>query len=378
MAAVVLPQCQVIGGFARYEVGTLSEGGAGGAGGAGGVGGEGGDAICILERPPEGPVDTAQGDLDFTLAVRTVDLGEMLLEPLGLDVDGACTCGPEDCPCAAAATCSKPGIVDAGKWLMCDDVRGIDGNSAQLYNTFSTFGVFLSSGPLSLAIQGGEGTLLIEVNGYNGEPDDERVFVGVYTTGRYADAVCSDGVPAWDGEDHWPVAKASTQSSINNTCGEDLIAGFFDDKAYVVDGKLVAELPEVRFRLQLGAAMLQLKLVDVKAVAPLHQDDLGRWVVTDATLSGRWPVKEVFRALAALDALPNVQLCEGDLTSTQGSVCEAADLRASGTPDEGPCDAVSFGATFSAYEAKLGNVIELPEEVACPALENLDCETAIP
>lgn len=367
MAAVSLLQCQVIGGFASYDVVTPD------AGGAGGVGGEGGSVSCPLELPPEAPVDASPDEsVAFTLAVRKVELGESLTRSLGFDLDEACTCGPEACECAAVATCDRPGIVDPDDWARCDGEGGIDGNSALLYDTFQNFEPLLSSSVVSAAINLGEGTVLIDVRGYNGELDDDRVLVGVYTTGRFIEAECNDGAPLWDGEDHWPIDEDTTLVS-HAVCGMRPQPRFFDNKAYVVDGTLVARLSEVRFVLHLGLAALPLRIVDAIAMAPLVQDGAGRWSTKGATLAGRWPVADIFQALGGLDDFTAAQLCDGGLESIQKAVCDTVDVRADGG-NEGPCDAVSFGTMFEAQEAKFGNAIEVPVGMTCAALADLDCE----
>jgi len=377
--AALLSQCQVVGGFAGYDIRTSGRGGAASVGG-GGSGGSGGvqDACRLREVPSPPPGAGGEGggssDVSFTLAVRRVDLGESMTKTLGFDIDDACSCGDEACRCASAPACSRPGAASADPWQGCDGPGGIDANSPKLYAALRSFSPLFNSAGISSAIEGGFGTVLFDVSQYNGEANDGMVRVGVYTTGSFFSSACNDEgePPAWDGQDEWPIDDASSFFPLAG-CGQSPQPSFFDASAYVVDHQLVARLSQVSFVVELLGARLRLRLVDAIAVAPLQRDEEGAWSTAGATLAGYWPAQEVFRALAELDAGSVLNLCESDLRSTQLTICNTVDATPSN--EDVPCDAVSFAAEFDAQEAKFGNTVEIPSVTPCEELTNLDCET---
>lgn len=386
-AAVTLPRCQVIGGFAGHEIVDPGEGGsdAGGSGGAGGDGQGGGGGVaaeCMLRREPARPEDARPGgEESFTLAAQSVELGEDLdlPYPLGLDIDGACTCSAtETCACAAAPTCARPTIVDEDKWQRCDDEEGIDANSKRVFSILKAFDPLLSSELISAGLAAGAGSILFDVRSYNGLADDDQVIVGVYVSGAFSAAECNSGGPAWDGNDAWPIDRKSVFVELP-ACGLTPAPRVFDPVAHVVDHQLVVQLDELTFGVQLGPASLRLTLNDAVAIVPLQRDDAdGLWRTEGAILSGRWSLDDVFRALGEFDQVGPADICNPDsLGSTQSAVCAFADTATHARPDA-PCDAISFGVEFSATEAKIGNTIEFPVSQPCQALLDLDCETAAP
>lgn len=376
--------CQLIGGFAGHEVvekGTGGQGGGSGTGGGtgGGVEGQGGGLDCSLAEAPDVPTGADSGDqVAFVLAASGVELGEDLDVPLGLDIDKSCTCnGNEACPCAAVATCARPGVVSSDDaWKRCDAPGGVDRNSTQLFNIVNAFDPILNSQFISAGIELGGGSALFDVREYNGLVDDDKVFVGVYTTGPFLTAECNDAPPQWEGEDAWPIDKSSVFNELS-TCGGVPFPTVYDPNAYVVGGELVARLDEVTLAIQFGTQVLRLTVHDVTAVVPLQQGPDGRWFTTGATLAGRWDLADVFRGLGELNNVTPIELCDPMmLGSTQSNVCAFVDAATHDRPGD-PCDAVSFALAFDAQEARIGNTVDLPPSNACPALLTLDCETAL-
>lgn len=376
-AAALVLRCQLIGGFAGNEIVDPGAGAQAGATNAtGGDGGSGGGE-CPLQRAPA-KVDTPSGgdEITFTLAARSVDLGEASNKLLGLDLDEACTCGDEACACASVPTCARPPVVASDAvWQRCDDEAGVDANSKQLFKILQGFDTVLSSDLVSAGINGGAGTVLLDVRQYNGLADDDQVLVGAYTSGAFQTAACNDGPPAWEGEDAWPIDRGSSLIELA-ACGETPSPAVFDAFAYVTDHQLVAHLRQVTLAIEVAGLVLQLTLRDATVVVPLERRDSdGRWHTTGATLAGHWPLGDVFRALGEINGLTPADLCEADLTSIQSSVCAAADVAVDPHDEGQPCDAVSFALEFSAEEAKFGNTVDLPSSTACSELLALDCET---
>ncbi|MEM6788712.1 MAG: hypothetical protein AAGA56_22630 [Myxococcota bacterium] len=432
-AGFILVQCQMLGGFDDFVVGeSVSTSTGDGTTTTGGVGGTGGGA-CVLEKPPSRPViappggvggiDEASGaggisgaggvggtgaDQTITLAVRRVDFGERPNTILkGLDLDDDFTCS-DTAQCIDNPRCGRPSAANPVSWeeARCDGPGGSDSNSRRLFGLISMIEPTFTSAKVSANIDLGEGTLLYVIEGYNGEADDESVFLEVYTTSRFVDSCCNRSpegpnggkacpdaegypggepsvgrrVPKWDGHDVWPVARDSVTNNPMPFCNglTNVQPVDFDGAAYVANHELVARLKRVRLFQIIGDDAAELEITDATVVAPLRQRPDGSWVTEGGLLAGRLEVSRLFESVAKLKGVKTG--CDFDVVSSSArqQVCDAADLIGQDRRDtsSAPCDSVSFASRFDAEPALIGDVVRLPEVTSCDVVANFDCGAA--
>ncbi len=384
--------------------------GVGGAGGGTGGGGAGGDGLCSHKRWPPPPTQSDGGpdDVDFVVAMRTIDFGEGDVGDgprVGFDLDARCTCLGEEGSC----------IPPSGSGVdLCDGPGGIDNGVAAAFNVVVQFYPGFSTEAQNQGIADGKWSILVRVSGYNGGLHDARVNVAVFPSSGLSKNPCLDGlVPAWDGADPWPIPHTSLETAGSGGAGggrgggggdgasgggdggasatgggpgqggaggtscdglpgyDTDAARFADDNAYVTDGVLVASLPPTGITFTGGGDTTTFVLTAGFLTARINQVG-GAWFLRDGLLAGRWPITEVFRFISSLEA--NDQPLCTDTTAyppIKGLLCAYPDVTANIASPTAPCDAVSFGMRFDAEPAVLGTVYEAVEnESACPRETN--------
>jgi hypothetical protein len=312
---------------------------------------------------PAGGVDSSADVGEIVLAMYEVDMGDrkanLVNAPeayldVGLDLDGICT----RLGGAFAGECELP------KWGtgFFDGLQGID-------NAFGAFvqiargvaGDSFSSEQLTRQIRAGGTNLLFRVRGYNGEPDDAEVNVAVFVAPPFASGPDGGGAPTWDGTDAWPVATDSLQSPSDPNPLES--PRYVDPVAYVTERRLVAALPFLQVRLEIGVSALSMTRLDVSIarasiVCDMNLGDAGQYQADNCILGGR------VNSNGFLVQLPQFS----DPTSTTGlaplcadrihyqtfkeAICTAADT-ADDTTQGGTCNSLSLGIHFSARPALL-------------------------
>lgn len=325
------------------------------------------DAGCIHAVAPGPPAkdDPSTGpDLDFVVAAsyfRVVTGGKATqpVSPTGLDLDGVCTCpGPPTCtPPSSKGICDLDGGADDNGGVFFAQYAMLDPSG------FSDMG-------LSTGVTLGANGLLYRIRGYNGMPNDTQVTVVAYQSSGIHDP---DGgavvAPALDGTDRWTVAPNSLLGgdSVDGgaTCeGNDSVClpVFFDTKAYVVNGTLVAHIDHPFF-LGFAVSRVQVQLSDSVIIAPLVASGQ-TFKVEDGSISGRWSTTKFLTALQSVsDPLMGTGpdgLCgdSGTYQNIKTGVCATADIMADPTKDLTgvACDAFSMQVTFRAVPAHLGPV----------------------
>jgi hypothetical protein len=264
--------------------------------------------------PPEGAPDNPSDAIEFTVAVRSVDLGEGgdKTNPVGLNLDKFCTCLGE------GPSCKDPPY--ATKENHCDDKGGVDNAASRL---FAALDIALppdkfGSPFYSEKAEQGNWTLLLRVTGYNGELDDPRVTVAIYgPAGLQASSMSGAGgtdggggaapadpcqtdpdagpvvetIPCWNGHDVWRVADTSV--GMTQSIDEPL---YFDPNAYISKGFLVASVSETTLNLGGANSYLGIRLTAgtiVGAVQAPQVDGLGFRIV-NGTLAARWTTQDIF------------------------------------------------------------------------------------
>jgi len=350
--------CQALAGLEGDF--RLRDGGADAAGGSdvtGGMGGSGqaGAPGCVLGIPPARPDLRDDGDIRFVVALREVDLREDSGEPVGFDLDGRCTCGdgaePSD---AFPSSCSAPPGATAGS--LCDAEGGVDGQSAHIFGQFSASG--FDSTSMSLGADAGYWSVLIEVTGYNGQPDDPKVAVNLFN------ALPLDA-PAWEGADLWPIDPDSLEDGVSTEKPR-----YRTETAFVRSGKLVMSLDSsaLVFRSYSGGH-LTVRLQGSTLVAEIASTSTG-FALRDSIVSGKWSASDIFNALDSFRLDDGSPVCTDNplFALANAIVCSSLDVNAGSANIAETCDAISFGLVFQAEPAGLGAVGSIPElPPGCPS-----------
>ena len=383
LVVLALGACEFVAGLHEIEFVSTTAGGTGGSGGAVHGGGTGG-GVCEHAGYPSPPSasDPGADDVAFVLAARRLDFGETDLQngPLvGYDLDGLCTCqGQGD-------SCKEPEFADAEH---CDGPAGRDNAVARLFAQAAAFSSDLSSEVHTQRAEMGLWTFLVRVDAYNGMPNDLDVRLAIYVSPGFDVDPCTPAtMPAWDGNDAWPVGHTSIEppngtggmggggTGGSSTCievadGYDVDQPrFVDPRAYVTNGTLVASLAEVGIALEAGSVMPEIRMTAGFLTGELIRDTTtGRWRIENGVLAGRWQVKNVMAAVAAM-------LSDGELVCTdhpfyrpiEEAVCGHVDIASTLGGPTTPCDALSAALGFGAEQAQLGSVYITPGVPAgCP------------
>ena len=335
-------------GMGAGSAGT--NGGSAGVSGGGGVAGTGtgaGGTDGFPGFPAEGLV----------FAMRTLDFAENQKpeeSTLGFDLDGACTCLDTQ---VETCTTLKP------RAALCDGPGGRDNSFPRLYKDLISFGFADSSTAITQDLDAGRYTILLRLQNYNGLPDDNDVKLSFYVGGD-----CPS--PAWDGNDQWTVLSTSV------TDGDLDKPRVVDASAYVTGGVLVASIPtfdenDDRVIVQLNDKFA-VALTGAVIVAKI-ESLLGRWRITQGTLSGRWRDKDFFEYFSTFRAaLEQPTQCTDSVFYPQikSTFCNYADVSGSIGDVTGACSAMSIATRFTAQVAGLGaiqQVVPTPPSTCPPA-----------
>jgi hypothetical protein len=355
----------------------LESGGAGGAaprsgGQGGGDAGTGNSpptstAYCGASQratypdPPPG-VPPSTRNVEIVAAQYTIDLGDRQRAPvqpteyrsIGFDLDNTCTTAADPkqgtcrLPSYALGVIDGPGGIDNALGVLIQGVRDQIGD--------------FSSENYTRDVQAGKTNLLLRLQNWNGEADDDEVTFSTMAAAPF-DSFSPGARPAWSGTDAWPIASDSLNGSIDNP-------KFVDTHAYVRGNRLVATLAQAPLRMDLGLSSVQRVRLDIKLsaafiVCDIAPDTTGSWGYTfeKCTLGGRWLaddfVKQIGQYPNPLDN--NRPLCRGTQTyeTFKELICSQVDiLQTLGSPTSA-CDSLTLGASFTMKPALLGNVFQL-------------------
>lgn len=327
---------------------------------------------CVLAHAPGPPAQddpSDAGDLDFVVALHSVDLG---LRPdggappvLGYDVDGIYTCcmgAPESCqpPVKGPSHCDQEGGVDDQTGLLLQSVVAVTKN-------------FANAGQIDQELASGRESILLRVQHYNGQANDTQVATSLY--GSDGTALMPDGgnvPPKWDGSDVWTIDNSFVLTGAD---GGILTPTRFDTHAYVSGGVLVTGL-DFPIPLQLGSFVLQ--LTGTVVTGRIVPED-GSFGLAEGRLAGRWTAPNIFAWLqSAPNPLGKGPVCKGssEYTFFKASVCAALDVTGASALDRtgAACDSLSAGAGFTADPARMGPVTMWPpSQPPCPDAGTDDC-----
>lgn len=334
--------------------------------------------VCISELAPPAPTtgDDTAANLALTFAFDTMRIdslgtaGDAGAIPRGLDLDQTCTCPAND-------SCVRP----AGLPTACDGTKGQDNALASLFNQLNAALPIFPPTFVQKRIRAGNFTVLVDVRGWNGLPDDPSVFVTIRLS-QQIDKTATDGgrrEPLFDGNDLWTIAPESVtggDSALGKDCRDQVnslfcIARILDSKAYVTGGKLVARprvdvtgtLP-VPLYIRSEAGQIAFDLFDFTLVADIGGPSGGPYRL-DGEIAGRFETGAYLTSLANLQDVtePGTNeppLCEKPafLALLQSAVCAARDLAPPGKDNTGAaCSFLSAAFSFGASPARGGVVL---------------------
>jgi len=311
---------------------------------------------CPEVFPPTKPAaddPSDAGDQAFVVALHTLDLGIRTdggAPPLfGYDLDQVFTCcdgGPSSC---------TPPVVGNH----CDESAGRDNSGGQLIANLALLDpTVFNATTISERLQDGVYSLLIQIQSYNGQPNDTQVVAAIYASDGLETVGDAAPPPAkWDGTDVWSVDQAFVLSGGN---GSPIVPTDYDAHAYVSNGTLVMQ---VNFPLSLGTTStgaITIALTGGVITAQLEPAGDGTFHLTNGQVAGRWNVSSVLAAAQSL-TLAGQSICPGSTLygNIKEQICTAADIATTPTADNtgAACDALSIGLGFTADPAHMGNVV---------------------
>lgn len=288
------------------------------------------------------PGDGGTGDVDFLVALRTLDVSESAT--LGWDLDQSCTCPAPD-------SCRRP--KDAGQ--ACDEPNGRDIQLNKTIISLLEFAPGFSPSQLGDGIAKGHYGVLVRVQNYNGGPDDRAVTVSIYLSTGSAGLMAPTDGGAWDLD----------PNTLDPSVGDagTPVSKYIDDTAWVRGGMLVAsKLQGAKVHLVSGSQSLDFELTQGALTAKIAPRDGNRWALEDGTLAGRWPTKNALKAISVLtDPASGKPFCEPGSTFypiVKSELCGNADVSSNIARDNSnaDCDALSLAMRFTAEPAQFGVV----------------------
>jgi hypothetical protein len=349
--------------------GGFSGGNPGGGGGqsAGANGGAGG-GVCGSARWPDRPsassIITPGGTQEIVGVMSSIQLGDAFNDPnnpptlyrtLGFDMDGKCTTLTT---LKTATECHIPSY--SGGALDGPDGRdNAVGQIVQLTRNILGDKLF-SSDIYSKQLQQGVTNVLVRVQDFNGEANDDQVTVTTLVSAPFL--ATNAAPPQWMGADIWPISSDSYKA--------DGTTPLFQDKlAYVVNNQVVVSLQAADLKLVVGLSdlvkiNLDLVLHGAEIVCDLQKTAVGHWgwQANHCVLGARWLADDLIRQLSHFGdpgQAAGTPLCtDSNLYSTfKKNICGLIDITDNGVASTGTdCNALSMGLVFDMEPALIGNV----------------------
>lgn len=288
-------------------------------------------AGCVLKKAPKKPAKVTGGtDTGFVVALRRM-VSSNSGPKVGLDLDNLCTCKNGE------REACKPKGADTN----CDPEDGLDNSASEAFNALVS-----GSGGLNIIedanvrIASGFHGNVFEIEGYNGQADDEAITVTWFPSPGLGTGVNFNVVHAW------PVA-APVVAKEAYVAGKVLVA-VFD----TIDILFLDDTPTPP---KLVSATLTGTIADVGG-----QPTLGR-----AILAGRANTTSLIQGVGQLKPPQafGFALCETpQYQGTATGVCAKSDLPA-GPADDGTqaaCDSISMALNLELTPATVGSTQSIP------------------
>ena len=336
-----------------------------------------GDRPCAHRQPPPPPNVTNRGGThDFVLAVFSVetgwnskdDAGIPRYRSIGFDLDDTCTDEGQGPSCVEPSWAIAPHT---------DGEGGIDNALGQL----EWWPADLDPGEAAVQSSPPGTRMLVRVQEYSGELDDDQVTVSLYYA--YWPSPRMDGKTGllWDGLDRWAIASDVLVAPADGAAPSVDQPLYVDKHAYVSAGVLVARFDEAVVRSATLAPTLLLPVRRMVLEGTLRQVASGLWELDDGVVGARMSTKDALRQAAyASTALGISELtCKNPdaKRNTITETCELADIAYDSDSPQAPCDALSLGFRFQAKEASLGDIASPKMLPTCDSSwdpDNQSCE----
>ena len=331
------------------------------------------DASSGADGPSIDPLSFAFETVRIT-ASPSIDSGAPV--PVGFNLDHLCTCGEDKVP-----SCVPPDAGATPPASVCDGDGGADDGLASFINVLALAIPEFREDFAGQRIHDGVFTVLVDVNNWNGLPEDPQVLVRIRMSPGIDRDASGRRTPLFDGTDIWEVDPASIiggSDNIGRDCRSAADGGVIctpainDPHAFVTGGHLVAHpnyggtTPLV---LQSSVGRITIGLTGTVLDAVLEKTGNGLWKMT-GEIDGRWPADSLLNTIAnienPLDPAHQTAICESADAAQSAysvfkpSVCAGLDLSASASLDDNPlapCTAVSSALAFVASTATAGHIV---------------------
>ena len=305
---------------------------------------------CLKHHPPLPPsTTTAETPGARFFAVKTFRLRPRDALPIGYDLDDRCT-GTAGST-TSAAPCTSPNEGDP----VVDDDGGVDNSFGRLLDTVRLVNPAddLAGEAFTTSAERGIFTFIVQVLGWNGEPNDERVSVAMITGTNLASSGCGDaavpgGRPRFDGCDRWDFSEDTPFTPEFGVAANGM-------DGYVTNGVLVATDRKTPRSFGFGETTVTLHepLLTARIV-----DDAGVPTLVDGVVTGRVAASTLLEFVYRLER-DGGAFCDDPNTTAlvRQFVCDRRDITLSRS-DDGKglgCDAVSFAFGFDAPASFLGS-----------------------
>lgn len=326
------------------------------------------------DRPDADSPDA--GDFTILVAVNRIDFGLHAFDvdggdgggPRGLagfNLDRKCTVDTNTQSCASSVLGT-----DFTNYVVDKTSTGMDNAGDSLIQYIGNQGPTFTPEAINQRLQAGQYGVVLQVTGYNGQPNDTQVAVSFFPSF----GVATDGGIAFDHTDVWRVD--------HSDMGGADTSQWLDTTAYVRDGKLVAHFSQAPLKITVNEKnpILTLRFNDAVMTSDIVLDQNNAFRLTNGVVAGRIKTEQF---LAATDQLfysptsPDTFICTNDFFQhfIHTTVCNARDIRSNSLDDNTnkPCDAFSGGAGFDTYAVDkwISGNAPVPLEAGCPPVN--DC-----
>ncbi len=318
------------------------------------------DEVALGKTPPDDPGDPKAAGEATTLAVRTIQLGDIDLDgqpnanawkTIGYNLDGLLSTPAGKNHCALQKGANP-------NYTKQDGEDGIDNSFGENLMPILT-SVSSDVSPLvNGALSTGDFSILMHLGNLDTPDTQTGIDAALYGGALHKDiGICSDGsnAPCWDGTDVWPVSF----ESVNGGSIDEPKVAF--PKAYMVDGTWVS------------GSRGDIALVVTVEGYELHLDIRNAFVTMDVTgrgtdaeavngvIAGVLVTEELIEDLRSVAGNINPSLCQGStFEGIAAQIRGSSDIVADGSNgDPGQlCNAISVGLGFQSHGVTLGPVAD--------------------
>lgn len=342
-----------------------------------------GEFACESAKKPS-PDDKprgAQGGTDqgsIVVALRKIDLGTVNpvdggpaneeWKRLGFDVDGLCTGSSRTCGQSGGPSCApRQGQLPVDGEYCRDNSFG---NLATTLTYASELTSEFGFGSFDCALCTGALNFLVRIQGYNGLANDDAIEVDFFPAVGLETPIpiaCQPNLP--DSACFLPSMPWKIDRRVVTGANPgDSPSTMRSTTAFVKDGYATIFLPDAMPIYFPGDDTIIRAFPIVVhqgfITGRLEKQGDGTWHVEDGMIGGTTTIPEVLQSLVSIGLCPG----ETNYTVAQNVIENVADVLVSGEKAaQTPCDAISIGVAFTAYQATLGPAAEAPIRDYCGA-----------